>query len=77
MKIGKILVHTDLILNHPGMVHKITEGMVIVRAEQLFEHNAVEYVAIGEMFDEINEGETAPTYHMMEDDGVMKYERNE
>lgn len=75
MRIGRILMDIGMIHNDPDMVKKITKDMIIVRAEQLFEHNAIEYVALGDMFDDIEDGK-APNYQIeVLDDGAVKFNR--
>lgn len=61
-RIGKVLISIDLIQNQPDLVRELTEGMIIVRAEQLFVEGAIEYIAISDHFDEVAEGGTAPNY---------------
>lgn len=63
-RIGRILINTTLLLKEPEVVKNILNGMIVVRAEQLFEHDAIEYIAIGDMFEEIAEGEKAPNYQV-------------
>lgn len=37
-------------------------GLLVVRAESRYDYDAIEYIALGECFDEIDRGFEAPEY---------------
>ncbi len=62
-RLGSFLVSNHLIDNFPMTVMAIMAQMVVVEAKSRFILDAVEYTAIGPMFDEIPRGVQPPRYN--------------
>lgn len=69
-KRGKFSVSMEIIRENPDFVMKLMGMCVIVRAERMFVNDSIEYIALSELFDEVEEGHQIPEYNMIhiEDD---------
>jgi len=75
-KIGKFLVSNEMLRNkgtHKNIM-KLMGRMIIVRAEQRFDKNAIEYIAMSDYFNEIAEGEKARNYQFVFANGDIRCE---
>ena len=61
-RVGTFFVPGDLIDKEPLAVMQFLNGMVILRAESLYQKKGIEYVARCAQFDPIPPFETAPHY---------------
>jgi len=53
-------IDNDLIRDHPEVVLKIMDGMIVLRAEDLFAMKAIEYTVWHRYFTVVEPGQTAP-----------------
>ena len=65
MKLGTFTIHTDLIKEQSPYLYEFFGKMIVVKAESVFHMNHIEYTAISELFDDIDEGLTAPSYEFI------------
>lgn len=66
-QIGNFKISIEMIRNpecHSATL-KIMGSMIIVRAEQVFAGDCIEYTAISEYFDEVQLGSIAPDYELL------------
>jgi hypothetical protein len=63
-RVGMFRVANRIIRETPLSVMRLLSTMVVVRAETLFQLDAVEYVAFSMLFDRIPKGEEAPEYRI-------------
>ncbi len=61
-KIGRFEIDADTIDNYPDVLKKIMGTVIVIHAEFRVEKKAIEYYAIGEEFDELEEGAEAVPY---------------
>lgn len=62
-RLGRFYITHDLLKQEPEAIREhVLAKMVIVRAELLWERNAIEYVAMSELFDLLPWYHTAPEY---------------
>lgn len=76
-KLGKFTISIDLIENDPGIVFTIMSTVIPVRAEYMFENNAIEYVGICHNFEVISLGEIAPRYKAYVENGFVRWEKQD
>lgn len=63
-RIGRFLVQRKLIYDEPATVRLIFEGLIVVRAEMLYHQDAIEYTALGGIFDEVAQDKPVPLYRI-------------
>lgn len=61
-RLGRFRISTKTIDCAPKAVLAALSGLIVVRAESLFYAGVIEYVAIGEVFDEISCYSEVPSY---------------
>lgn len=61
-RIGRFAIATSLIDDDPESVKTALAGLIVVRAELRWEIGAVEYVAIGDAFEELPPATLPPEY---------------
>jgi len=61
-KMGKFVISGALIENNPDDVMRLMGRMIVVRAEFIYGPNVVEYTAISDYFEEVEEGLVLPEY---------------
>jgi hypothetical protein len=61
-RLGLFRVSRDLVTQAPATVAAALSGMVILRAEMIFHHNAIEYIAMSRSFAKVPEGQEPPEY---------------
>jgi hypothetical protein len=61
-RIGKFYIRMESIENDPNMVLETLDGIIIVRAEQRFDFDAIEYIGISKYFDVCSIGTIVPEY---------------
>lgn len=61
-RIGRFEIDAETIDNHPDVLKKIMGTVIVIHAEFRVEKKAIEYYAIGEEFDELEEGAEAVAY---------------
>ncbi len=61
-RVGKFSIERYLIGDDPSTVHQMLANKVIVRAEVLYEMDAIEYHAYSDDFDEVENGQKIPEY---------------
>ena len=59
---GTFMVQREAIMRNPSEVSKIFSGMVIYRAELMFDTDSIKYEAIAPQFDPVPMGVAAPPY---------------
>ena len=64
-RLGKFEIPRDVMLDTTEIAIAITNGMLIIRAEMMFNTDSVEYTAISPMFDEIENGTIPPSYEII------------
>ena len=67
LRLGKFNIQRTTILDNPELVKAITNGMIIFRAEMMMHKDAVEYIAVSNLFEEIQWGIEPPFYDIMID----------
>ena len=69
-KLGKFSLPIDLIENSPQVVKTLMGYMIVVRAEHMYDSDAIEYTAISDHFAPLEDGKKVPTYTFrFENDG--------
>lgn len=63
-RIGRFYIDALLLQSRPEEAKKVLQGVLIVRAEQRWDMDAIEYVGIHESFDELERGQIAPLYEV-------------
>lgn len=80
-QIGKFLIVGSLLDKNLDLVQKILSRVVVVRAEYIYHHGGIEYIAISNEFEEIAEFGTLPTYkvnvHFEADGPIVKFIKEE
>lgn len=61
-RVGKFSISRDMIENGPELVKQILGKCVVVRAEMMFDRDAIEYIAFCDEFDEVYLGSRPPSY---------------
>lgn len=62
-KRGKFSIDMKALYYHgPKMLGKVFKDIVVLRAEHMIVHDRIDYVAIGEVFDEIEDSMETPKY---------------
>lgn len=71
-RLGVFRVPYEIIKEEPEFVRKVMGECIIVRAEYMYVYKAIEYQAISDRFDEIEEGQLLPVYiwKWSEDEGL-------
>ena len=59
---GKFMVSRELLSEATPELVEFMKNFLIIRAEMLFHTDAIEYIAISELFDPVKEGYDAPEY---------------
>jgi len=78
-KIGKFVVGDNLVENAPDVVLQLMQPLIVIRCEHRFEDACFHYTAIGNVFDELQDGEKIPKYEVIgvqDVDGKMKFTFN-
>ncbi len=70
MKIGRFVVSSFFTnISSPGFSYKklaaVTDGLAVVRCEYRLDMDGLEYVALGEPFDDVSQGDLPPLYTVM------------
>lgn len=67
MKLGKFEISHELIKdeNLSGMIKRVMAKVIILQAESLYYRNAIEYVGISDLFEEVREGHEIPCYNII------------
>jgi len=65
LRLGQFNIQRSAIIESPELVMAITARMIIYRAEMMFHKDCVEYIAISDLFDEVEQGECPPEYMMV------------
>lgn len=63
-KIGRFQIPNDIIHNDPKLAQRIMARCIVVRAEQLWERDAIEYVALSNSFEDVPANCVTPDYHI-------------
>ena len=77
-RIGKVLITNQLIAEGDvDELARILKDLVVVRAEQMFSAESIEYIALSSKFEEIDSAEKIPEYRILIDSESkeVKYER--
>ena len=64
-RIGSFEIPTYIIQYHPDVAMDIMRDMIIVRAEQMFHVDGIEYIGICDVFQENPGGMIVPTYEVI------------
>jgi len=65
LRLGQFDIPRSDILESPELVMAITGRMIIYRAEMMFHKDTMEYIAISDLFEEIEQGQCPPEYVMV------------
>ena len=77
-KVGRLLISMDGIRNEPEQVRNILSNMIPIGLLLNSETQVMEYMCIGDMFDELDDNEMVPIYHtQIFSDGEVVYKRIE
>lgn len=63
-RLGRFYLPLNMVGHEPELVRQIMQGLIVVRCEARMDRCAFDYVATGDIFRELGEGETAPTYDL-------------
>jgi hypothetical protein len=63
-RLGKFSIGRDFIHNNPGIVEDIMGKCIIVGARMKWETDAIHYVAISDLFEEMLDGQEPKIYHI-------------
>ena len=69
---GRFKITFDQINNQREKIQKAFNSLIIVQAEANFPLNAIVYIAVGDIFEEIHEGERIPDYNLSVVDGKLQ-----
>lgn len=73
---GRFKLPVDLIESEPEAVMKFMSGLIVVRAEMMFEQKMIEYTALSPQFELLPEGSEYPLYDgTMDEDGNVTWEK--
>lgn len=70
LRLGRFEIPREVILDDPEMAIATLLGMIVLRAEMMLHTDAVEYLAISPMFDEVAPGEVPPNYDIIVEKGT-------
>ena len=75
-RLGRFLISSHLLYEWPEAVRLALSGMIVVRAEQRYDYDGIEYIALSENFRPLAEGSRAVDYQpiiekVMNEDGEM------
>jgi|GEM_PF-4723193 hypothetical protein len=59
---GEFTIKRELIEQSPANIIRLLTGMLIVRAEYMWDSNSIKYTAMSMEFDSLEEGQVAPVY---------------
>ena len=62
MRVGVFSIASVLIERDEQMARTVLRECLVVRAEQIFTHKAIDYTALNDAFDEVPSGEYTPRY---------------
>lgn len=69
MKVGRFYAALPQMLGSPGWSYSglanVTKGLAILRAEYRLDRMAIDYIAVGEPFEDIPEGSEPPEYTVL------------
>ncbi len=76
---GRFFVSEMILMNDAHMGARIFAGLVVLDCRHRYDKIGTEYLATGEMFDAIPEGEEAPWYEVLLDDakGTVQFVREQ
>lgn len=63
-RLGKFAISRKLLLEHPDLVMRALSNCIVVRCEQLWEYDALSYVALSPLFDVVPTGQIANDYRI-------------
>ncbi len=75
-KLGKFVISNSILQNinaHEDLM-RLMGRLIVVRAEQQYHLNGIEFIAMSEYFKEVPEGELTPEYRFTFDYGEIKCE---
>jgi len=64
MRRGKFFISRKNLVQYPKVVKQIMGQCIIIRAEDMYAYNVIEYQAISDWFDEVPEGMLIPEYDL-------------
>jgi hypothetical protein len=64
-RIGKFRISFIFLQSHPKEAAAIFAGLIVVRAESRYDFDAIEYIALGDCFEEVDRGFEAPEYRLI------------
>lgn len=76
-RIGKFRVSTYLIRHEPASALAVLENCIVVRAENSYETDAIEYVALSADFDPVPLYSLAPSYDAIISGGKREWRRSD
>lgn len=71
MKLGKFTINSNVIKENPDLARHILSDMIVVRAEQMFVANEIEYIAISDLFRDVPRYEITPSYKIEVDENAV------
>jgi len=69
---GRFQIQFDMINDKADKVQEVLSNMIVVQAEPNYAMGGVVYVAIGNLFEEIPEGQKIPDYNLSFELGKLK-----
>jgi hypothetical protein len=71
-KYGQFLISFELINTRPEKVKEVMGNMIVVNAEPDYINKGIIYVAISELFYEVQEGAKIPNYNLKFENGQLR-----
>lgn len=71
-KIGRFEIEAEIIDEHPDVVLQIMATVIVIGADIAPDRKVIEYVAICEAFDDLDEGSVAPSYDVEYDQDTQE-----
>lgn len=75
-RLGRFRVSVEVLTEENGDFKKFIGQFIIVRAEMLYAHDVIAYVAHSPMFDKTEYGDRIPEYNLIaskKDDGAVEF----
>lgn len=72
---GRFQITFDIINSRPDKVQEVMGNMIVVNAEPNYVEKSIVYVALSNIFEEVNEGQAIPDYNLSFDGGKLKATR--
>jgi hypothetical protein len=74
-RLGKFYITGDYLDGFNPNVQQIMGQCVILRSEYMIHMDAIEYIAVSDKFDELEEGRKPPEYTWIIDEGILSWKK--